>query len=164
MQVDVMQVAIVQYRDRPGRPVYCVEQLIEGDYIKYNSNSGFVRGDDLMRNTPQAFSHFTFELTRGNKICVDVQGVGDIYTDPQVRRCGGAHCTALAHTRPRAHTLRQRALLCLPVGSAACSQRPVTLIRLLPVGLCACVWPIACSVGLCRCHCADPHARRRGLR
>lgn len=43
LQVDVMQVAIVQFCDRPGRPVYCVEQLIEGDYIKYNSNSGFVK-------------------------------------------------------------------------------------------------------------------------
>lgn len=32
----------------------------------------------------QAFSHYTFELTSGYKICVDVQGVGDLYTDPQV--------------------------------------------------------------------------------
>ena len=44
-----------------------------GDYIKYNSNSGFVQGDDLMRHTPQAFSHFTWSITRGFKICVDVQ-------------------------------------------------------------------------------------------
>lgn len=60
---------------RPGAPLYCVEQLIEGDYIKYNSNSGFVHGDnnDVVRNTPQAFSHYTFELTGGYKICVDVQ-------------------------------------------------------------------------------------------
>lgn len=69
--------AIVQFSERPGRPVYCVEQLIEGDYVKYNSNSGFVAGggadQELMRNTPQAFSHFTFELTKGLKICVDVQ-------------------------------------------------------------------------------------------
>ena len=36
--------------------------------------SGFVKGDnDVLRYTPQAFSHYTFELTRGKKICVDIQ-------------------------------------------------------------------------------------------
>ncbi|EFJ52581.1 hypothetical protein VOLCADRAFT_33453, partial [Volvox carteri f. nagariensis] len=50
-QVDVMQCAILQFPGRPGTPVYAVEQLIEGDYVKYNSNSGF--GDDVLRNTPQ---------------------------------------------------------------------------------------------------------------
>ncbi len=31
--------------------VYCVEHFIDGEYIKYNSNSGFVT--DLNRLTPQ---------------------------------------------------------------------------------------------------------------
>ncbi|PNH01509.1 Chaperone protein DnaK, partial [Tetrabaena socialis] len=31
------------------------------------------KGDDLRRNTPQAFSHFSWELTKGLKICVDIQ-------------------------------------------------------------------------------------------
>jgi len=88
-QVDVMQCAIVEFSARPHRPLFCVEQLMEGDYVKYNSNSGFVQGDDLLRHTPQAFSHFTFELTRGQKICVDIQGVGDLYTDPQIHTLDG---------------------------------------------------------------------------
>ncbi|GIL71722.1 hypothetical protein Vretifemale_2235 [Volvox reticuliferus] len=88
-QVDVMQCAILQFTSRPGSPVYAVEQLIEGDYVKYNSNSGFVKGDDLLRNTPQAFSHFTWVLTKGLKICVDIQGVGDLYTDPQLHTLDG---------------------------------------------------------------------------
>ncbi|KXZ51661.1 hypothetical protein GPECTOR_11g114 [Gonium pectorale] len=88
-QVDVMQCAILQFAGRPGAPVYAVEQLIEGDYVKYNSNSGFVKGDDLLRNTPQAFSHFTWTLTKGLKICVDIQGVGDLYTDPQLHTLDG---------------------------------------------------------------------------
>ena len=33
---------------------------------------------------PQAFSHFTFCRTGGEKIVVDVQGVGDLLTDPQL--------------------------------------------------------------------------------
>ena len=52
-QVDVMQCAILHFAGRPGGPLYAVEQLIEGDYVKYNSNSGFVKGDDVLRNTPQ---------------------------------------------------------------------------------------------------------------
>lgn len=84
-KVDMVQVAVVEFLERPSNPVYCIEQLIEGDYIKYNSNSGYVAAqDDVLRHTPQAFSHFTFELTRGAKLCVDVQGVGDLYTDPQI--------------------------------------------------------------------------------
>ena len=34
----------------------------QGDYIKYNSNSGFVCGE-AVRNTPHAFSHWTFQHT-----------------------------------------------------------------------------------------------------
>ena len=36
------------------------------------------------RNTPQAFSHFTFVKSNKTEIVVDIQGVGDCYTDPQV--------------------------------------------------------------------------------
>ncbi|GAX82885.1 hypothetical protein CEUSTIGMA_g10311.t1 [Chlamydomonas eustigma] len=89
-KVDVLQCALLQFCDRPNQPVFCVEQLIEGDYVKYNSNSGFVMGDnDVHRHTPQAFSHYTFELTHGYKMCVDIQGVGDIYTDPQIHTLDG---------------------------------------------------------------------------
>jgi len=37
-----------------------------------------------MRNTPHAFSHWTWEHSRGRDIVVDIQGVGDLYTDPQI--------------------------------------------------------------------------------
>jgi len=87
--VDVLQASVLQFNDRKGSPLFAVENLIEGDYVKYNSNSGFVAGDDAMRYTPQAFSHYTFELTRGYKICVDIQGVGDLYTDPQIHTLDG---------------------------------------------------------------------------
>ena len=49
-----------------------VEHLIEGDYIKYNSNSGFV--SEMNRLTPHAFSHFTFEKSQHQLIIVDIQG------------------------------------------------------------------------------------------
>ena len=36
------------------------------------------------RSTPHAFSRFTFEASQGKLMIVDIQGVGDIYTDPQI--------------------------------------------------------------------------------
>ncbi|MEE6514931.1 hypothetical protein FKM82_023382 [Ascaphus truei] len=87
-QVDIMQMCIIEMKDRPGKPLYHLEHYIEGKYIKYNSNSGFVR-DDNIRLTPQAFSHFTFERSAHQLIVVDIQGVGDLYTDPQIHtECG----------------------------------------------------------------------------
>jgi elongation factor 2 kinase len=32
----------------------------------------------------KAFSHFTFEASCHEQIVVDIQGVGDLYTDPQI--------------------------------------------------------------------------------
>jgi elongation factor 2 kinase len=50
-QVDIFQMSVLEFVDRPGRPLYHLEHFIEGDYIKYNSNSGFV--DENLRLTPQ---------------------------------------------------------------------------------------------------------------
>lgn len=37
----------------------------------------------------QAFSHFTFERSGHQLIVVDIQGVGDLYTDPQIHTESG---------------------------------------------------------------------------
>ena len=37
----------------------------------------------------QAFSHFTFEKSGHSAIVVDIQGVGDLWTDPQIHTAGG---------------------------------------------------------------------------
>jgi elongation factor 2 kinase len=42
-----------------------------------------------VRHTPQAFSHFTFERSNHELIVVDIQGVGDLYTDPQIHTVKG---------------------------------------------------------------------------
>lgn len=47
-----MQMCVIELKERPGRPLFHLEHYIEGKYIKYNSNSGFVR-DDNVRLTPQ---------------------------------------------------------------------------------------------------------------
>merc|ERR1712223_881746 len=80
--------AVLEMVERPGQPLFHVEHFIQGEYIKYNSNSGFVDGTNC-RKTPQAFSHFTFARSGHELIVVDVQGVGDLYTDPQIHTANG---------------------------------------------------------------------------
>ena len=59
-----------------------VEPLIEGEFIKFNSNSGHSNGDKLMG----ALSHFSYHHTAGEELLCDLQGgrYEDCYvlTDP----------------------------------------------------------------------------------
>lgn len=59
-----------------------VERFIPGTYFKYNDNTKWE--NELHRNTPAAFSHFTYEVSNHEILVCDIQGVGDCYTDPQV--------------------------------------------------------------------------------
>jgi elongation factor 2 kinase len=92
-KVDFFMMAVLEFVDRPDRPLYYVENFIEGHYVKYNSNSGFVLAENeaqaIRRQTPQAFSHFTFERSGHEIMVVDIQGVGDLYTDPQIHTATG---------------------------------------------------------------------------
>jgi Alpha-kinase family len=85
--VDFVKSGILELIDRPGNPVCAVELFISGKYRKHNNNYGFV--DSKERNTPQAFSHFTYESSRKTILIVDIQGVGDMYTDPQIHSWDG---------------------------------------------------------------------------
>ena len=53
VQVDIFQVCVIEMKDREGSPLFHLEHFIEGKYIKYNSNSGFVLQDETLRCTPQ---------------------------------------------------------------------------------------------------------------
>ena len=55
-----------------------MENYISGDYRKHNNNRGYVSDDE--RNTPQAFSHFTYEASNHRIIICDIQGVHDLFT------------------------------------------------------------------------------------
>jgi hypothetical protein len=86
-KVRFLQPYVVELIQRPhdrtgGPPLMLVEPFLDGKYLKHSNNWGFV--DPADRNTPQAFSHFTYHHSRGSCIVVDIQGVNDIYTDPQI--------------------------------------------------------------------------------
>ena len=58
-----------------------------GQYTKYTNNYGFVSAEG--RLTPQAFSHWTWCASAGQHLVCDIQGVGDMYTDPQIHSNAG---------------------------------------------------------------------------
>jgi len=72
---------------RRGGQVCAVERFISGPYRKHNNNYGFVNEDE--RNTPQAFSHFSYEVSEKQLLVCDIQGVADLYTDPQIHTVVG---------------------------------------------------------------------------
>jgi hypothetical protein len=72
---------------RDGHLFMNVEPFLKGTYKKYSNNFGFVSPDE--RNTPHAFSHFTYHASGGKMLVCDIQGVDDIYTDPQIHSLNG---------------------------------------------------------------------------
>jgi hypothetical protein len=88
--IDFIVTACLQRKRETGLGNGCLslEPYIEGEYVKYNSNSGWVKEDspeDLFNQTAQAFSHFTFERSWGHFLVVDLQGVGHLLTDPSIQ-------------------------------------------------------------------------------
>jgi len=81
--VDFLMSHLVEMADPETneKTTFSVEAFVYGKFDKYNTNSGLVATD---RRTPQAFSHFTFDSSSKRLLCVDVQGVDDLYTDPAV--------------------------------------------------------------------------------
>ncbi|CAK7271775.1 hypothetical protein SEPCBS119000_004776 [Sporothrix epigloea] len=60
--------------------------LLNGRYVKYNNNCGSVNLDNGSETSKaaQAFSHFTFERSQGELLVADLQGVGNVLTDPAI--------------------------------------------------------------------------------
>ncbi|TDH65591.1 hypothetical protein CCR75_006548 [Bremia lactucae] len=86
---------LLKLRDRRRGTLVCsVEEFLPGAYVKYSNNNGYVgretsSTEERERNTPQAFSHFTFVASDFRLMIVDIQGVADSYTDPQIHSADG---------------------------------------------------------------------------
>merc|ERR1712118_7635 len=63
--------------DHRGKPVFvkgesvAVEERIHGEFEKFNSNSGWSCGNAKL---PDAFSHWTWVATDGERLVCDIQG------------------------------------------------------------------------------------------
>ena len=86
------KVVVVSLVGRP-KPFYCSQEPLieESDYVKYNSNHGFVNKDEYAASL-NAFSHWTYQVTESYLMVVDLQGVENtssagarfILTDPAI--------------------------------------------------------------------------------
>ncbi|KAM3536244.1 hypothetical protein MY4038_000402 [Beauveria bassiana] len=85
--IDFVTTLCLQDKSRASEENLSLEPFIEGEYIKYNNNSGYVLDDDdnPLNEIAQAFSHFTFERSWGNFLVTDLQGSGNIFTDPAIQ-------------------------------------------------------------------------------
>jgi hypothetical protein len=90
--IDFIVTTCLQSKAKVGSEGGCLslEPFIDGEYIKYNNNSMFVKEDSLDEPDPfnqiaQAFSHFTFERSWGHFLVNDLQGVGHLLTDPAIQ-------------------------------------------------------------------------------
>jgi hypothetical protein len=72
-------------RGRITSQMILVESFIRGEFIKFNSNSGYVKDDS---DTMQALSHFSFHHTQGQFLLCDLQGGRSagyyVLTDPVI--------------------------------------------------------------------------------
>lgn len=80
--VKFVPAAVLELRERKPPLILAMEPQLDGQFRKYNNNCGYVPRN--ARWTPQAFSHFTYHASKQQLLIVDIQGVGDIYTDPQL--------------------------------------------------------------------------------
>ncbi|XP_063737078.1 transient receptor potential cation channel subfamily M member 7 isoform X2 [Eleginops maclovinus] len=68
---------------------FAIEECITGEFRKFNNNNGDeIVPTNLLEETMLAFSHWTYEYTRGELLVLDLQGVGEILTDPSVITSG----------------------------------------------------------------------------
>ncbi|GAB1286845.1 Transient receptor potential cation channel subfamily M member 7 [Apodemus speciosus] len=64
---------------------FAVEECMTGEFRKYNNNNGDeIIPTNTLEEIMLAFSHWTYEYTRGELLVLDLQGVGENLTDPSV--------------------------------------------------------------------------------
>eukprot|EP00074_Homo_sapiens_P092605 XP_016869777.1 transient receptor potential cation channel subfamily M member 6 isoform X9 [Homo sapiens] len=62
-----------------------IEKYMTGEFRKYNNNNGDeITPTNTLEELMLAFSHWTYEYTRGELLVLDLQGVGENLTDPSV--------------------------------------------------------------------------------
>lgn len=55
---------------------FAIEECITGDFRKFNNNNGDeIVPTNLLEETMLAFSHWTYEYTRGELLVLDLQGL-----------------------------------------------------------------------------------------
>jgi hypothetical protein len=96
--VKYVPVELLRIPSRPrDKQYFSLEPFIEGDYIKFNNNNGYVNKElEAAHSILQTFSHFTYCYSRGLLMVTDIQGAvrtGSNYTltDPAIHTIDPKH-------------------------------------------------------------------------
>ncbi|XP_077200880.1 transient receptor potential cation channel subfamily M member 6 isoform X2 [Paroedura picta] len=74
-----------------------IEKFMTGEFRKYNNNNGDeITPTNFLEEIMLAFSHWTYEYTRGELLVLDLQGVGENLTDPSVIKPEDKHAKGVA--------------------------------------------------------------------
>lgn len=88
--LEFLNFVILESKDNfKGSKFFACEQFLDGIFIKYNSNLGWVLkpkdNNFELNDLIQAFSHFSFHFSKGKIVIVDIQGVKNLMTDPAIQ-------------------------------------------------------------------------------
>jgi hypothetical protein len=72
--VEFTQVTTLEVGSGPTRKFYNMEEVLEGTWIRYSNNGGYVNTSDYAA-VLQAFTHWTHVRSRGLLMVTDLQGV-----------------------------------------------------------------------------------------
>ena len=63
-----------------------IEKFIEGKFIKYVNNNGIVTAnrDDVITQKAEALVHFSYQMSKGEFVLLDLQGTGYKLYDPEI--------------------------------------------------------------------------------
>jgi hypothetical protein len=84
--IKFIEAFIVTYEENGKVKSCCCEEYMSGDFKKFNNNDDY---HDNNRCTPDAFSHYTWEKSKHTILVCDIQGVGNLWTDPQILTING---------------------------------------------------------------------------
>lgn len=84
--IHFIDVSIIHCKD--SGKYYCLEEFIEGDFIKWNNNAEYVNEENYA-GTVNTFSHWTYQATKEYLVVTDLQGFKKseteyILTDPAI--------------------------------------------------------------------------------
>lgn len=128
-KVRFVPACVLELTSRRPTVYLCLEPFMRGEYKKHNNNDGYVakrskEAAEALRCTPQAFLHFTYQFSGGNLMVCDIQGVGDVYTDPQILTKNGE-----GHGRGNIGSKGMRKCLRNHQCNAVCRRLGLQLIR-----------------------------------
>ena len=61
-----------------------IERLIKGEFIKYMNNDGQCDKESELAKKAECLAHFSFEKSNESLLLTDIQGCGEILTDPEI--------------------------------------------------------------------------------